>query len=212
MIVVFLGPPGCGKGTQAKRLESSRNWPQVSTGDMLRAAVQQGTRLGNEAKAYMDRGELVPDAVVIGLLEERISRPDCKAGLVLDGFPRTDVQARALDGELKRMGKSVDRAVYFEIPNRQLVERLSGRRTCSKCGTMYHVIGNPSKKNGFCDRCDGPLVQRDDDREEVIMNRLEVYSRQTAPLIQFYSDRGILHRVDATRNVSQVESAIQGIL
>ena len=212
MILVMLGPPGCGKGTQAKRLEQSRGWPQVSTGDMLRTAVQNSTKLGLEAKSYMDRGELVPDQVVIGLIEERIGRADCSKGFVLDGFPRTEVQAVALDSLLVQKGRKIQHAFYFEIPTQKLVARLSGRRTCSKCGTMFHVDSNPPKLSGVCDRCGQAVLQREDDNEGVILNRLNVYTKQTEPLVAFYRAKKLLHSIKADQDVPAVEKSISEYL
>src|SRR5262249_30177862 len=157
-----LGPPGAGKGTQAKSLVDEKGWPQLSTGDMLRAAVSKKTPLGIEAKKFMDAGNLVPDSVVIGLIEERIQESDCEDGFILDGFPRTLQQAQALDRVLESQNRSVERAILFDVPDEELVRRLSGRRTCSKCGTMYHVESRPSRKEGVCDACGGAIIQRSD--------------------------------------------------
>jgi adenylate kinase len=208
MIVVLLGPPGSGKGTQAKRLVSDRHWPQLSTGDMLRSAITQGTRLGLEAKAFMDRGALVPDTVVIGLIEERVQQGDCKAGFILDGFPRTIPQAEALDLMIRKQKREVSRAVLFQIPDAELVRRLSGRRTCLKDGSMYHVESMPPKKDGICDQCGSALVQRDDDQPAVIQKRLGVYHQQTAPVASYYDNQHKLRKIDATRPPAQVEAAL----
>lgn len=208
MILVLLGPPGSGKGTQAKRLVQERRWPQLSTGDMLRTAISQGTKLGLEAKSYMDRGALVPDSVVIGLIAERTRQPDCAGGFILDGFPRTIPQAEALDKMLEVQGRKVDRAVLFEISDAELVRRLSGRRTCLKCGAMYHVETTRPKADGVCDQCGSNLVQRDDDRSEVIQKRLRVYHEQTAPLAEFYKKQGKLKRLDATQSPQEVNQAL----
>jgi adenylate kinase len=198
MILVLLGPPGSGKGTQAKRLSSERQWPQLSTGDMLRSAIQQGTRLGLEAKSFMDQGALVPDSVVVGLIAERSQNLDCRNGFVLDGFPRTIPQAEALDRMLADREQRVDRAVLFEIPDSELVRRLTGRRTCTQCGAMYHIESAPAKADGVCDACGSQLAQRSDDEEEVIQKRLQVYHQQTAPLVDYYRRQGKLRTIDAT--------------
>ncbi len=213
MILIFLGPPGSGKGTQAKRLTAEQAWPQLSTGDMLRSNISQGTKLGIEAKVLMDQGQLVPDAVVVGMIEERIQRPDCAAGFILDGFPRTISQAESLDQMLAAKNRQVDKVVEFQIRDQELLGRLSGRRTCSKCGTMYHVSTSPTKVEGVCDKCGGAVVQRDDDHVEVIQKRLAVYHRQTAPLIEFYTRQEKLSSLDASLPMAEVfaqlKSAIQ---
>ncbi|MGK5089611.1 adenylate kinase, partial [Bdellovibrionota bacterium FG-2] len=186
MILVFLGPPGSGKGTQAKKVTGERGWPQLSTGDMLRSAIVDGTKLGLEAKSFMDNGALVPDSVVIGLIAERILRADCKLGFILDGFPRTIPQAEALDRMLAEQSRRVNFTVLFDIPDSELVSRLSGRRTCLKCGAMYHVVAAASRVEGVCDVCGAGLTQRDDDKEGVILKRLSVYHAQTAPVAGYY--------------------------
>jgi adenylate kinase len=208
MILILLGPPGSGKGTQAKKLVSDRKWPQLSTGDMLRSAISQGTKLGLEAKSFMDRGALVPDAVVIGLIQERTQKEDSKSGFILDGFPRTIPQAEALDKMLQQQGREVSRAVLFKIPDAKLVKRLSGRRTCSKCGAMFHVDTLPSKREGICDQCGNRLIQREDDKPEVIQKRLAVYHDQTEPLVGFYNRQNKLRSLDADRTPSEVSTAL----
>lgn len=213
MILIFLGPPGSGKGTQAKRLTADKKWPQLSTGDMLRAAISQGTALGKEAKSYMDRGALVPDQVVIGLIEERTQSPDCGEGFILDGFPRTIPQAEALEQMLSRRNRAVNRVVLFEIADQELIGRLSGRRTCPNCGAMYHVSSAKPKKDGICDQCGTALIQRDDDKVEVIQKRLSVYHQQTAPLADFYRSKGMLRSVDASRPADEVNrSLLQAVI
>lgn len=212
MILIFLGPPGSGKGTQAKRLTTEKKWPQLSTGDMLRANIAQGTKLGMEAKKLMDQGSLVPDHVVVGMIEERIQNADCASGFILDGFPRTIPQAESLDQMLEAKGKKVDRVVEFKMDDEELVGRLSGRRTCSKCGTMFHVTSQPSKKEGVCDKCGSPLIQRDDDKIEVITKRLGVYHQQTAPLVSFYGKQGKLKSLDASLSVDIVTNQLSQIL
>lgn len=212
MILIFLGPPGSGKGTQAKRLTGEKNWPQLSTGDMLRANIAQGTKLGLEAKKLMDQGSLVPDAVVIGMIEERLKNPDCANGVIFDGFPRTVPQAEALDQLLAKQGKKVDRAIEFRMDDQELVGRLSGRRTCTNCGTMYHVTTQPPRQEGVCDKCSGTVVQRDDDKAEVITKRLNVYHQQTAPLVDFYRKQGKLHTLDAAQSMDRVTDQLSQLL
>lgn len=204
MRIILLGPPGAGKGTQAKLLIERLGIPQISTGDMLRAAVKAGTPLGAEAKAYMDRGALVPDAVIIGLVRERLQVPDCSRGYILDGFPRTVAQAEALETTLKDLHLSLDRVLCLEVPSEDLVSRIAGRRTCRNCGAMYHLRFSPSKREGVCDACGGETYQRDDDREETVRQRLLVYEEQTAPLIRFYDGRGLLRRIPGTGEIAEI--------
>lgn len=204
MITVFLGPPGSGKGTQAKKLSVDRKWPQLSTGDMLRQAIAEGTELGKKANEFISVGALVPDDVVVGLIRDRIQKPDCKAGFILDGFPRTIVQAQALDLMLSDQGRKIAAAALFDIADSELVRRLTGRRTCSGCGAMFHVENLRPKKEGICDQCGSALILRDDDREEVIRKRLEVYSKQTLPLVDFYRAQGKLFTLDARESPEQV--------
>ena len=209
MIVVFLGPPGSGKGTQAKRLSKEMGLLHISTGDLLREAVKNGTPLGKKAKEYMDKGELVPDEVVISLIEEVMPKD---GGFILDGFPRTVPQAIALEEMLKKYGRDVDKVVLFEISEEVVVDRLSGRLTCSVCGAVYHIRYNPSKQEGICDLCGGKLIQREDDKEEVVRRRFKVYREQTAPLIEFYEKRHKLIRLDATKDVEEVHSRLLEVL
>ena len=204
MRLILLGPPGAGKGTQAKLLVDKLGIPQVSTGDMLRAAVKAGTPLGREAKQYMDRGALVPDAVIIGLVRERLQQADCAKGYILDGFPRTVAQAEALEKTLAELSARLNHVVSLEVPTEDLVLRIAGRRTCRNCGAMYHVRFSPSKTDGRCDTCGGPTTQRDDDREETVRRRLQVYTDQTAPLIDFYAGRGLLKRVEGTGEIADI--------
>lgn len=204
MILVLLGPPGSGKGTQAKKLASERGLLQLSTGDMLRHAISQGTKLGLAAKSFMDRGVLVPDEVVINLIGERCQSSDCEGGFILDGFPRTIHQAESLDQMLAVHGRQVDRAVLFKISDGVLLRRLSGRRTCLKCGSMYHLETLLPKVAGVCDQCGSNLVQREDDRDEVIRKRLLVYHQQTEPLVEFYRRQGKLGNVDADQPLEDV--------
>jgi len=196
MRLVLLGAPGAGKGTQAKKIIEKHHVPQISTGDLLRAAVAAGTALGKEAKAVMDKGELVPDSVVLGMVEERLKQDDCKNGYILDGFPRNTKQAEALDAMLGKLNMSLTAALSVDVPLENLMKRLTGRRTCKACGQMYNVFFGASKKEGTCDKCGGELFQRDDDKEETIKKRLEVYTAQTAPLIDYYGKKNILKSVD----------------
>ncbi|MGD8351890.1 MAG: adenylate kinase [Nitrospirota bacterium] len=204
MRLVLLGAPGAGKGTQAKKLIGKYGIPQISTGDILRAAVAEGTPLGKEAKSYMDKGELVPDSVVLGLVEERLKQEDCKKGFILDGFPRNTAQAETLDGMLGKLGMPLTAAVSVDVPEADLMKRLTGRRTCKGCGQMYNVYFNPPAKEGVCDKCGGELYQRDDDREETIKKRLEVYNAQTAPLINYYGGKGILKNIEGTGSIDEI--------
>ena len=205
MRLVLLGAPGAGKGTQAKKIIEKYPMPQISTGDLLRAAVAAGTALGKEAKAVMDKGELVPDSVVLGMVEERLKQDDCKNGYILDGFPRNTKQAEALDAMLGKLNMALTAALSVDVPFENLMKRLTGRRTCKACGQMFNVYFNPPKKEGACDKCGGELFQRDDDREETIKKRLDVYSAQTAPLIDYYGKKGILKSVDgATGTIDEI--------
>jgi len=204
MRLILLGPPGCGKGTQAKLLVERLKVPQVSTGDMLREAVKAGTPLGLEAKQYMDRGALVPDAVIIGLVRERLRNPDCNRGYILDGFPRTVAQAEALEQTLRELNGSLDHVVSLEVAAEDVVGRIAGRRTCRNCGAMYHLRFSPSKVEERCDACGGPTYQRDDDREDTVRRRLLVYADQTAPLLSFYESRGLLRRVGGTGEIGEI--------
>ena len=212
MRLILLGPPGAGKGTQAKLLVDKLGIPQVSTGDMLRAAVKAGTPLGREAKQYMDRGALVPDGVIIGLVRERLQQQDCARGYILDGFPRTVAQAEALGKTLAALGARLDHVVSLEVPTEDLVLRIAGRRTCRNCGAMYHVRFSPSKTDGRCDVCGGDTYQRDDDREETVRRRLQVYIDQTAPLIDFYAAQGLLRRVEGTGEIADIFQRIRRTL
>lgn len=212
MNVVFLGPPGAGKGTQAKTIAAENGIPHISTGDILREAVARGTQLGARAKGFMDSGALVPDDLVVAMVAERLSAPDCAKGFILDGFPRTLPQAEALASTLRRSKKAVESVVYFRVDDEQVVERLSGRRICRVCGANYHVQFMPSRVDRKCDRCGGPLYQRDDDRAETIRQRLEVYYAQTADLIKYYGERKLLVEVDASRSPGEVTALVRGVL
>jgi adenylate kinase len=207
--VIFLGAPGAGKGTQARRLAAGSGVPQVAPRAKLREAVAQGTPLGREAKRYMDQGALVPDEVVIGLVDERLARPDAKAGYVLDGFPRTVAQAEALDALLARRGQGLDRVVFFDVSREELVRRLTGRRVCRQCGTAFHLVSAPPRTPGRCDQCGGELYQRDDDTEGTVARRLDVYQAQTAPLLDYYGRRGLLARVAGEGPVDRVAASIR---
>ena len=214
MQAILLGPPGAGKGTQAKMLTERYGVPQVSTGDILRAAVAAGTPLGKEAKTYMDRGALVPDEVVIGIVRDRLGEPDCRKGYLLDGFPRTVAQAEALTRMLKKLGAPLPRVVSLEVGEEELVRRLSGRRTCPACGEPFHVEFHPPRVEGTCDKCRGRLIQREDDKEETIRHRLQVYRKQTEPLIGYYQNQGLLKTVnglgEAGEVLARVSRALEG--
>lgn len=212
MNIVLLGPPGAGKGTQAKRMIDEYGIPQISTGDMLRAALKAGTELGLEAKKYMDKGELVPDSVVVGLVKERIQEPDCAKGYMLDGFPRNVSQAETLDGMLSELGQKIDHVVSIEVPDEELVKRLTGRRTCRDCGAGYHVMFDPPKKDGVCDKCGGELYQRDDDNETTVKSRLEVYNSQTKPLIDYYEGQSKIRGVDGVGDMAEIFQRITTVL
>jgi adenylate kinase len=212
MNIIMLGPPGAGKGTQAKMMVENLGIPQISTGDMLRAAVKEGTELGRKAKEYMDGGKLVPDDVVIGIVKERLAQSDCDRGFILDGFPRTIPQAEALDKVLGELGKRIEYVINVAVPNKELLTRLTGRRTCRKCGAMYHLVFNPPKKEGVCDKCGGELYQRDDDKEDTIRQRLKVYEDQTSPLIEYYRKKGVLYDVDGTGSIPEIFQEILKVL
>jgi adenylate kinase len=204
MDFILLGPPGAGKGTQAKLMIDKWNIPQVSTGDILRAAVREGTALGVEAKGFMDSGELVPDRVVIGIIAERLREEDAVDGFILDGFPRTIPQAEALQEILDDIGRNIDHVISIEVDDEELVTRLTGRRMCKGCGESFHVVFNPSAKEGVCDRCSGELYQREDDKEDTIRQRLAVYSEQTQPLIAYYEKQGKLRRIEGTGGIEDI--------
>ena len=210
--VIFLGPPGAGKGTQARQLARTWGAPHVATGDMLREAARNGTRLGLEAKRYMDGGALVPDEVVIGLVDERLALDDAAGGWVLDGFPRTVVQAEALDRLLRRRGLAVDRVIFFDVARGELLRRLTGRRVCRHCGTAFHLVSTPPATPGRCDRCRGELYQREDDAEAAVAHRLEVYTAQTEPLLDYYRHRDVLTEVAGEGRVEQVTAAVRQAL
>jgi adenylate kinase len=212
MNLILLGAPGSGKGTQAKFLVRKYSIPQISTGDILREEVKSETVLGLKAKEYMDKGQLVPDEVVVGMVEERVKRGDCTAGFILDGFPRTVAQADALEGTLQRMKKALSRVILVNVDEDELVKRLTGRRVCEKCGAGYHIIFDPPKQEGVCDKCQGKLYQRDDDKESTIRNRLKVYNNQTAPLIEYYQKKQLLSVVDGMGSIEEIFGRISKAL
>lgn len=209
MRLLFLGPPGAGKGTQARELAREWGVPQVATGDMLREQMAAGTALGREAKQFYERGELVPDDVILRMVEERFRQPDAVNGFVLDGFPRTNAQADGLAAMLERRGQKIDAVVYFDVSEPELVRRLTGRRLCRECQTSYHLVSAPPKQEGVCDKCGGVLYQRQDDGEATVRHRLGVYARQTAPLLDYYRQRGLLRTVTGEGPVEKVRQALR---
>ena len=212
MKIVMLGAPGAGKGTQAEKLAAKYGLPHISTGDIFRKNIKEGTELGKEAKGYMDAGKLVPDELTVRLLLDRVSNGDCKEGYILDGFPRTIPQAEALDGELSKLNEKIDFAIDVEVPDEIIINRMSGRRACLKCGATYHMQYVPPKTDGICDECGSELVIRDDDKPETVKNRLVAYHEQTQPLVDYYKEKGVYHAVDGTLDVETVFDSIKGIL
>ena len=212
MKIIMLGAPGAGKGTQAKMIADKYGVPHVSTGDIFRANIKNGTELGMEAKKYMAQGLLVPDELTVRILLDRVAQDDCKNGYVLDGFPRTIPQAEVLDSELTKLGDHIDYAINVDVPDENIVKRMSGRRACLTCGATYHIEHVPPKKEGICDVCGSELVLRDDDKPETVKNRLNVYHEQTQPLIDFYTEKGVLKTVDGTVPMEEVFAAITAIL
>lgn len=212
MNIILIGPPGVGKGTQAKFLVEAYNIPQISTGDMLRANVRDATQLGTEAKQYMNAGQLVPDAVILGMMKSRFNEPDCNAGYILDGFPRTIPQAEGLDNLLNDMGQKIDSVLVLNVNHEEIIKRLSSRRSCKECDTVYNLIFDPPASENKCDKCDGILYQRDDDKPETIRQRLDVYSNQTSPLITFYSGKGLVQSIDGTGKIDEVKERMFSVL
>lgn len=212
MKIIMLGAPGAGKGTQAKMLAAKYNIPHISTGDIFRANIKNGTPLGEKAKVYMDKGLLVPDELVVDLVIDRFKNPDCEKGYILDGFPRTIPQAKALTEALEKIGEKVDFAINVEVPDENIIRRMSGRRACVGCGATYHIKYNPTKVENICDACGKELILRDDDKPETVEKRLNVYHEQTQPLIAYYTEQGILKEVDGTVDMNVVFDAIVDIL
>ena len=212
MKIIMLGAPGAGKGTQAKRIAEKYGVPHISTGDIFRANIKEGTELGKKAKSYMDQGLLVPDELTCDLVVDRISQPDAQKGYVLDGFPRTIPQAEALTAALEKRGEKIDYAINVDVPDANIIARMSGRRACLNCGATYHIINLPSKKEGICDVCGEKLVLREDDKPETVKKRLEVYHEQTQPLIEHYNKKGALLTVDGTKDIKVVFDEITAVL
>ena len=212
MKIIMLGAPGAGKGTQAKKIAEKYQIPHISTGDIFRANIKNGTELGKKAKTYMDQGLLVPDELVCDLVVDREQQDDCKKGYILDGFPRTIPQAESLDAALSRLGEAVDYAINVEVPDENIVKRMGGRRACVGCGATYHLVYAAPKKEGICDNCGAELILRDDDKPETVQKRLGVYHEQTQPLIDYYTKKGILKEVDGTMDMGDVFKAIVEIL
>lgn len=212
MKIIMLGAPGAGKGTQAKMIADTYGLPHVSTGDIFRMNIKNGTQLGMEAKTYMDQGLLVPDELTVRILLDRVGQEDCKNGYVLDGFPRTIPQAEVLEDALAKLGDQIDFAINVEVPDENIIRRMGGRRACLSCGATYHIEHVPPKKEGICDVCGQPLVLRDDDKPDTVKNRLRVYQEQTQPLIDFYTKKGVLRSVDGTQDMQDVFAAVKEIL
>jgi adenylate kinase len=212
MNIIIMGLPGAGKGTQAAKIIKKYSIPHISTGDMFRLAMKNDTDLGRQAKAFMDQGELVPDEVTVGIVRERLSQSDAKGGFLLDGFPRTVEQAEALNNIMEELGSQIDQTIYVEVPEEELMNRLTGRRICETCGATYHLVFNPPKTEGICDLDGGKLYQREDDNPETVQNRLEVNTKQTAPLLDFYKDLGVLATVDGSKDIEEVFEEVDEIL
>ena len=212
MKIIMLGAPGAGKGTQAKKIAAKYNIPHISTGDIFRANIKNGTELGKKAKTYMDQGLLVPDELVVDLVVDRVNQDDCANGYVLDGFPRTIPQAEALTEALKKLGQKMDYAIDVDVPDENIVNRMSGRRACVGCGATYHLVYAPTKQEGICDTCGKELILRDDDKPETVQKRLNVYHEHTQPLIDYYTKEGILHKVDGTIDIDEVFGQIVKLL
>ncbi|MCM3588517.1 adenylate kinase [Mesobacillus maritimus] len=212
MNLVLMGLPGAGKGTQAEKIVSKYNIPHISTGDMFRAAIKEGTELGLQAKSFMDQGALVPDEVTIGIVRERLSKPDCEKGFLLDGFPRTVAQAEALETMLADLNKQIDYVINIDVDQSILMERLTGRRICKDCGSTYHLVFNPPAKEGVCDKCGGELYQRADDNADTVQNRLEVNIQQTKPLLDFYESKGYLRNINGQQEITTVFAEVDQLL
>lgn len=212
MNLILLGPPGAGKGTQAKMMIDTYQIPQISTGDILRAALKERTPLGLKAKEYMDKGLLVPDEVVIDIIRDRLKEADCQKGYILDGFPRTVAQAQALDKVLADMDSAIDHVISIEVDKGELVKRLTGRRTCRQCGRGYHVVFDPPVNQHLCDKCQGELYQRDDDNETTVRNRLDVYDSQTFPLIQYYKEKNLIRSIEGLGGIQQIFDRVKKVL
>jgi adenylate kinase len=212
MNLVLMGLPGAGKGTQAEKIVEKYGIPHISTGDMFRAAIKEGTELGLQAKSYMDRGDLVPDEVTIGIVRERLSKDDCQKGFLLDGFPRTVAQAEALENILAELNRSIDYVINIDVDKDILMERLTGRRICKNCGATYHLVFNPPSQSGVCDKCGGELYQRADDNEETVANRLEVNLKQTQPLLDFYQAKGYLRNINGQQEIDKVFQDISELI
>jgi adenylate kinase len=210
--LIFMGPPGAGKGTQAERIVESFDIPHISTGDAFRAAMKEGTEMGLLAKSYVDKGLLVPDEVTVGIVKARLEQPDCQKGFLLDGFPRTIAQADALAGILTEMGKSIEYVLDLKVDRDKLLARLTGRRICKSCGATYHLLFNPTQVDGVCDKCNGELYQRADDNEEKVGTRLDEYISKTAPLLEYYGQRGLLYSIDGEQEIDQVTTSILNTL
>jgi adenylate kinase len=212
MNLILMGLPGAGKGTQAERIVEKYGLPHISTGDMFRAAIKEETELGKKAKAFMDSGELVPDDVTIGIVRERLGKPDCQKGFLLDGFPRTTEQAVALDQMLADTHRHIDAVLYIKVNREKLMARLTGRRICSQCGATFHIVFNPTRVDGVCDKCGGALMQRKDDHEDTVNARLEVNVKQQQPLLDFYDEKGCLKEIDGDRDINDVFQSVKAIL
>ncbi|WP_096271363.1 adenylate kinase [Paucisalibacillus globulus] len=212
MNLLLMGLPGAGKGTQAEKISEKYKIPHISTGDMFRSAIKEGTELGIKAKSFMDQGALVPDEVTIGIVKERLSKDDCEKGFLLDGFPRTIAQAEALQTLLSELDQEIDHVLHVKVPEEKLVERLSGRRICPTCGRAYHVMYNPPEKEGICDRDGSALIQRDDDKPETVKNRLAINIEQSKPLLDFYDDKGYLVTLDGDQDIDKVFEDIQSVI
>ena len=212
MNMIFLGLPGAGKGTQAKKVSAKYNIPHIATGDIFRNAIKNETSLGKKAKNYIDKGELVPDEVTIGIVRNRLQEDDCQNGFILDGFPRTINQAEALNKIMEELNTELDLALYIKVSEKELIKRLSGRRVCEDCGATYHVEFNPPEKEGICDKCGGKLIQRSDDKEETVKNRIEVNREKTEKLIKYYKDEGILETIESNGGIDQVFNEVTSVI